>query len=160
MYADVTHPLCIRMWHMHTHCGPSTILDWINSLYTIYWKSQILILGVSLDDFDVTREKWLICKQWRPLSDAALCTVWQILFWSLQIKVGHYKNTPIWINRKFHLQKLKKKLWYLSYFCSKHRFVYSLEPPRRGGSNEYTQSMFLIGNKKKYVTPVNPSFTI
>ena len=26
---------------------------------------------------------------------------------------------------------------------------YSLEPPRRGGSNEYTQSMFLIRNKKK-----------
>ena len=37
---------------------------------------------------------------------------------------------------------------------------YSLEP--RGGSNEYTQSMFLNRNKKKYVfpTPVNPSFTI
>ena len=26
---------------------------------------------------------------------------------------------------------------------------YSLEPPRRGGSNEYPQSMFLSGNKKK-----------
>ena len=36
---------------------------------------------------------------------------------------------------------------------------YSLEPPRRGGSNEYTQSMFLSKNKKMY-TPVNPSFTI
>ena len=31
---------------------------------------------------------------------------------------------------------------YFSYFCSKHRFGYSLEPPRRGGSNEYPQSMF------------------
>ena len=37
---------------------------------------------------------------------------------------------------------------------------YPLEPPRRGGSNEYTQSMFLIRNKKNNVTPVNPSFTI
>ena len=27
---------------------------------------------------------------------------------------------------------------------------YSLEPPRRGGSNEYPQSMFLSRNKKKY----------
>ena len=26
---------------------------------------------------------------------------------------------------------------------------YSLEPPRRGGSNEYPQSMFLSKNKKK-----------
>ena len=26
---------------------------------------------------------------------------------------------------------------------------YSLEPPRRGGSNEYSQSMFLSRNKKK-----------
>ena len=31
---------------------------------------------------------------------------------------------------------------YFSYFCSKHRLWYSLEPPRRGGSNEYPQSMF------------------
>ena len=28
---------------------------------------------------------------------------------------------------------------------------YSLEPPQRGGSNEYPQSMFLRKNKKKYV---------
>ena len=37
---------------------------------------------------------------------------------------------------------------------------YSLEPPRRGGSNEYPQSMFLGRNKKIMYTPVNPSFTI
>ena len=37
---------------------------------------------------------------------------------------------------------------------------YSLEPPRRGGSNEYSQSMFLSINKKIMYTPVNPSFTI
>ena len=35
-----------------------------------------------------------------------------------------------------------KKLWYFSYFCSKQRLWYSLEPPRRGGSNEYPQSIF------------------
>ena len=28
------------------------------------------------------------------------------------------------------------------YFCSKHRLWCSLEPPRRGGSNEYPQSLF------------------
>ena len=33
-----------------------------------------------------------------------------------------------------------KKIWYFSYFCSKHR--------QWGGSNEYPQSMFLSRNKK------------
>ena len=37
---------------------------------------------------------------------------------------------------------------------------YSLEPPRRGGSNEYPQSMFLVEIRKIMYTSVNPSFTI
>ena len=37
---------------------------------------------------------------------------------------------------------------------------YSLEPPRRGGSNEYPQSMFISKIRKLMYTPVNPSFTI
>ena len=37
---------------------------------------------------------------------------------------------------------------------------YSLEPPRRGGSNEYPQSMFWAEIWKIMYTPVNPSFTI
>ena len=36
---------------------------------------------------------------------------------------------------------------------------YTLEPPRRGGSNEYPQSMFWSKNKKNRYTPANPSFT-
>ena len=35
---------------------------------------------------------------------------------------------------------------------------YSLEPPRRGGSNEYPQSMFLSRNKKNNVDPCKPQF--
>ena len=35
---------------------------------------------------------------------------------------------------------------------------YSLEPPRRGGSNGYPQSMFLIRNKKNNVHPCKPQF--
>ena len=35
---------------------------------------------------------------------------------------------------------------------------YSLEPPGRGGSNEYPQSMFRAEIKKVMYTPVNPSF--
>ena len=37
---------------------------------------------------------------------------------------------------------------------------YSLDPPRRGGSNEYLQSMFWAEIRKIMYTPVNPSFTI
>ena len=39
-------------------------------------------------------------------------------------------------------------------------FGYSLEPPRRGGSNEYPQFMFWAEIRKIIFTPVNPSFTI
>ena len=35
---------------------------------------------------------------------------------------------------------------------------YSLEPPRRGGSNEYPQSMFLSRNKKYNIYPCKPQF--
>ena len=37
---------------------------------------------------------------------------------------------------------------------------YSLEPPRRGGSNKYPQSMFSAEIRQIMYTPVNPSFTI
>ena len=37
---------------------------------------------------------------------------------------------------------------------------YSLEPPRRDGSNEYQQSMFMSEIRKIMYTPVNPSFSI
>ena len=35
---------------------------------------------------------------------------------------------------------------------------YSLEPPQRGGSNEYPQSMFLSRNMKNNVYPCKPQF--
>ena len=35
---------------------------------------------------------------------------------------------------------------------------YSLEPPRRCGSNEYPQAMFLSRNKKNSVYPCKPQF--
>ena len=40
--------------------------------------------------------------------------------------------------------------------------MYMLEPPRRGGSNEYPQSMFWNKDKKNRhtCTPVNPSFAM
>ena len=50
-------------------------------------------------------------------------------------------------------------------FISAHNIDcgYSLEPPHRGGSNEYQQSMFLgflAEIRKIMYTPVNPNFTV
>ena len=56
-------------------------------------------------------------------------------------------------NKKFQI----KNLIFL-YFCSKHGLWYSLESPRRGGSNEYPQSMFLSRNKRNNVYPCKPQF--
>ena len=43
-------------------------------------------------------------------------------------------------------------------FAQNIDFGYSLEPPRRGGSNEYPHSMFLSRNKKNNVYPCKPQF--
>ena len=53
----------------------------------------------------------------------------------------------------FLISAQKHRLWVLVRTASaisaqKHRLWYSLEPPRRGGSNEYPQSMFLSRNMK------------
>ena len=78
------------------------------------------------------------------------------------LTVHHYENTPIKIYRKFHLQKLK--IFRLKNFDIYHISAqnidcgYSLEPPRRGGSNEYPQSMVLSRNKKNNVYPYKPQF--
>ena len=51
----------------------------------------------------------------------------------------------------FHISAQKDILWVLVRTASPRRFYcgYSLEPPRRGGSNEYPQSNVLSRNMKK-----------
>ena len=72
---------------------------------------------------------------------------------------------PIQIYWKFYHQKMKKKKNQINNSDILHisaqniEYGYSLEPPRRGGTNEYPQSMFLSRNKKNNVYPVNLSFT-
>ena len=68
---------------------------------------------------------------------------------------------PIQIYRKFHLKKtenfqIKNSIFLIS--AQNIDYGYSLEPPQRGGSNEYPQSMFLIRNKKNNVYPYKPQF--
>ena len=67
----------------------------------------------------------------------------------------HYENTPIQMYRKFHIQKLKifrlknSDIFYIS--AENIACGYTLEPPRRGGSNEYHNVCFLAEIRKIYV---------
>ena len=58
-----------------------------------------------------------------------------------------------------NFQKKKKNDIFLI-FAQNIDCGYKLEPPRRGGSNEYPQSMFWSKNKKNRYTPAYPSFAI
>ena len=76
----------------------------------------------------------------------------------------HYKNKPIQVYWKFYNQKIEnfqiKILIFFLFLLKNIDCRYSLEPPRRGGSNEYAQSMFWAEIRKIMYTPVNPTFTI
>ena len=64
--------------------------------------------------------------------------------------------------RKFLVVKMKisngKILIFFLIFAQNIDCGYTLEPPRRGGSNEYPQSMLWSKNKKNRYTPHNPVF--
>ena len=84
---------------------------------------------------------------------------------ALSIKtIPHIKKTCLFK----YIEKFTTKKWKFSdkkiliFFHISARNIdcrYSLEPPRRGGSNEYPQSMFWAEIRKIKYTPVNPSFT-
>ena len=75
----------------------------------------------------------------------------------------HYENTPIQIYWKFHHQNLKvyryvKNSDIFHIYAQNIDCEYSFEPPRRGGSNEYIQSMFLSRNTKHNIYRCKPQF--
>ena len=76
--------------------------------------------------------------------------------------INHYENKPIQIYRKFITKKNEnfqiKKFDIFQISAQTIDCGYSLEPPRRGGSNEYPQSMFLSRNKNNNVYPRKPHF--
>ena len=77
--------------------------------------------------------------------------------------IFHYESAPIQIYWKFHHQNWKfsnknSDIFHIS--AQNIYFGYTLEPHRRGGSNEYPESMFWADIRKLMYTPVNPSFTI
>ena len=55
---------------------------------------------------------------------------------------------------------IRKMLIFFLFLLQNIDCGYTLEPPRRGGSNEYPQSMFWSKNKKNRYTPANPSFSV
>ena len=77
------------------------------------------------------------------------------------------RNVPITKTRLFkYIENFTTKNWKFSDKNSYNFHIpaknidcgYPLEPPRRGGSNEYPQSMFLSRNKKNNVYPCKPQF--
>ena len=73
-------------------------------------------------------------------------------------KLAHaiYRDFKVVKKENFH----QKKIDIFLIFAQNIDCGYTLEPPRRGGSNEYPQSMFWSKIKKNRYTPAYPSFSI
>ena len=82
----------------------------------------------------------------------------------VQISCTHYENLPMQYTEIFLALKIEnfqlKNFDIFLIFAQNIDCGYTLELPRRGGSNEYPQSMFWCKNKKNRYTPVYPSFAI
>ena len=76
----------------------------------------------------------------------------------------HYENLPMQYTQSFLALKIEnfqlKTFDIFLIFAQNIDCGYKLEPLRRGGSNEYPQSMFWSKNKKNRYTPAYPSFAI
>ena len=92
---------------------------------------------------------------------------WQLwdfffFFWK-QNFYHHYENTPIkkYENCTTKNWKFLDKNYDIFHISAQNVDCgYSLEPPRRGGSNEYHNLCFWAETRKVMYTPINPSFTI
>ena len=84
--------------------------------------------------------------------------------WQSESQYTHNENLPVQYTEIFLALKVKKyqlkKFDIFLIFAQNIDCGYTLEPPRRGGSNEYPQPMFWSKNKKNRYNPSNPSFTI
>ena len=67
-------------------------------------------------------------------------------------KIYHQKK------KKKKKKKTDKKFWYFSVSAQNIDCGYSLEPPQRGGSNKYPQSMFWAEIRKNNVYPCRTQF--
>ena len=86
---------------------------------------------------------WIVYRRKRPITKTCL-----------------FKNTENFTTKKWKFSDKKKKKKSGTFHISAQNIDcgYSLEPPRRGGSSEYPQSMFLSRNKKNNVYSCKPQF--
>ena len=78
-----------------------------------------------------------------------------------QVKSSYIITKTCPCNKQGKFEKIhKKKLDIFLIFAQNIDCGYKLEPPWRGGSNEYPQSIFWSKNKKNRYTPAYPSFII
>ena len=81
------------------------------------------------------------------------------MIFALHVRKHAYSNTLKILEPKKEIFQIKNSdIFHISTQNIDCR--YSLEPPRRGGSNEYLQSMLFSKIREIMYTPVNPSFTI
>ena len=81
--------------------------------------------------------------------------IWKIIKNDIT-KTCLFKYTENFTNKKWKFSDKNSDIFHIS--TQNLECGYSLEPPRRGGSNEYPQSMFLSRNKKNNVYPCKPQF--
>ena len=72
-------------------------------------------------------------------------------------KTRLFKDIEIFTTEIDHFQ-IKILIYFFHISAQNIGCGYSLEPPRRGGSNGYPQSMYLSRNKKNNVYPCKPQF--
>ena len=73
-------------------------------------------------------------------------------------KTSLFKYTETLTTKNWKLSDKKSDIFHI--FAQNIDCGYSLEPPRRGGSNEYPQSMFLSRNKKNNVYTCKPQWDL
>ena len=122
------------------------------SLNPVIWKRNLTPLGANYFLSEETQADLSLL--WAHMSEGTFS----------HVTSNHYENKPIQIYWKFYYQKNEnfqiKILMFFFFLLKNTDCGYSLEPPRRGGSNEYPQSMFWAEIRKIIYTPVNPTFTI
>ena len=74
------------------------------------------------------------------------------------MKTRLFKNIENYTSKNWKFWDKNSDMFYIS--AQNINYGYSLEPPRRGGSNEYSQSMFWAEISKIMYTSLNPSFTV
>ena len=85
----------------------------------------------------------------------SLCLFLKVCISIMKTRLFKYTENFTTKKRKFS----DKKLWFFFHISAQNiDRGYSLEPPRRGSSNGYPQSMFLSRNKKNNVYPCKPQF--